>query len=315
MTLKQLRYMSAIVRADLNFSRAARTLHVSQVAISKQIRLLEEELSTKLFLRQGKKIAAITEAGHEVHAVAERMIKSVENISRAIRNVDDEAIGSLTIAATHTQTCYVLPAVVRNFLLRYPLVQIAIRQGTPTQCAEWVAGGDADLCISTEVMERFRDLTLLPCYQWNRCIIAPLEHDLAKRAPLTLEGIAKFPIISYSSVLDRHSKVGRAFSNRGLKPRLLLTTSDSDVIKTYVRLGFGIGILSELAVDAEQVDLIVRDASELFEPSITAIGVRRGEYLPRHLMHFIELFTSTRPRNFSSFSTARLPKLRSHRAL
>jgi LysR family transcriptional regulator, cys regulon transcriptional activator len=294
MTLKQLRYLLAIVESDLNISRAARALHISQVAISKQVRLLEEELSVKVFLRQGKKITAMTQAGHEIFSIAGKMTRDAENIKQITRDINGDTEGKMTIAATHTQTCYVLPRVMKQFLSRYPRVQIAIRQGAPTQCAEWVVSGKADLCVSTEVMEGFHELATVPCYRWNRCIITPLKHPLAGRRPLTLEEIARYPIISYDSILAADSKINRAFTARALRPSVLLTSLDSDAIKTYVRLGFGVGILSELAVSEERGGLKVLSAKHLFEPSITAIGIRRDNYIGRHMGYFIELFTTAR---------------------
>lgn len=289
MTLKQLRYLLAVIEGEMNISSAARALHVSQAAVSKQIKLLEDELGVQLFLRQGRKIAAITQAGREIRSIAEKMIRDAENIKRVSGDVNEEAGGRMTIATTHTQTCYVLPDVIERFLARYPGVQIEIRQGTPTECAEWVASGKADVCISTEVMEEFRGIDILPYYKWRRCVIAPVGHRLVRCRPLSLKEVARYPIITYGALFDSDSKIRRAFTAENLKPTVLLTTQDSDVIKTYVRRGLGIGIISELAVREDNAKLEVLDASRLFEPSTAALGIRRGHYVGRHLAYFIEL--------------------------
>jgi LysR family cys regulon transcriptional activator len=289
MTLKQLRYLLAVIEGEMNISSAARALYVSQAAVSKQIKLLEEELGVQLFLRQGKKVTAITQAGHEIRSIAEKMTRDAENIKRISKDVNEEAGGRMTIAATHTQTCYVLPDVIEKFLQRYPGVQIEIRQGTPTECAEWVASGKADVCISTEVMEEFRGIEILPYYEWHRCVITPTGHRLTRCRPLSLKAVAGYPIITYGAILDSDSKIRRAFAAENLKPAVLLTTQDSDVIKTYVRRGFGIGIISELAVREDNAKLKVLDASRLFEPSTAALGIRRGHYVGRHLAYFIKL--------------------------
>jgi LysR family cys regulon transcriptional activator len=289
MTLKQLRYLLAVIEGEMNISNAARALYVSQAAVSKQIKLLEDELGVQLFLRQGKKMAAITQAGHEIRFVAEKMTRDAENIKRISKDIAEEAGGRMTIAATHTQTCYLLPDVIEKFLRRFPSVQIEIRQGTPTECAEWVASGKADVCISTEVMEEFNGIETLPYYQWHRCIITPPEHRLARCRLLSLKEVAKYPIITYGAILDPASKIRCAFTSENLEPTVLLTTQDSDVIKTYVRRGFGVGIISELAVKDDSAKLKVLDASKLFEPSTTALGIRRGHYVGRHLAYFIKL--------------------------
>lgn len=292
MTLKQLRYFLAVVQADLNISRAARDLHVSQVAVSVQVHMLEEELSAPLFLRRGNRITALTETGNTVRGIAERMARDADTIRRVGRDCTEEAEGSLSIAATHTQTCYVLPKIITEFTRRHPRVQIAIRQGTPTDCAEWVAAGKADLCLTTDIIEGSRDLALIHCFTWHRFIVIPAGHPLGRRRRVTLEDVVKYPIITYGSILDPTSKLGRAFASRGLKPRILLTTHDTDAMKIYVRLGLGIGVISSLVVAQGVAGLEVIDARHLFESGSTVIGFRRDDYIARHVKDFIDLFAA-----------------------
>ncbi len=292
MTLKQLRYFLAILQSELNISRAARELHVSQVAVSVQIRELEEELSAPLFLRRGSRITALTETGNTVRGIAERMVKDADTIRRVGRDFNDEPEGSVSIAATHTQTCYVLPKIIKEFTRRYPRVQIAIRQGTPTECAEWVAAGKADLCLTTDIIEGSRDLSLIHCFTWHRFIVVPVGHPLSRKRRVALEDVVKYPIITYGSILDPTSKLGRAFADRGLNPRVLLTTHDTDAMKIYVRLGLGIGVISSLVVAHGADGLAVIDARHLFESGSTVIGFRRDAYIARHVSYFIDLFAS-----------------------
>jgi LysR family transcriptional regulator, cys regulon transcriptional activator len=293
MTLKQLRYFLAIIQSDLNISQAARGLHVSQVAVSVQIHMLEEELAAPLFVRRGTRMTALTETGNTVRGIAERMLKDADTIRRVSRDSNEaEAEGSVSIAASHTQACYVLPKIIREFTRRYPRVQISIRQGTPTECAELVASGKADICLTTDIIEGSRDLTLIHCFSWHRFIVVPTGHPLSRKRKVTLEDVVKYPIISYGSILDPTSKLGRAFASRGLKPKVLLTTHDTSAMKVYVKLGLGVGIISSLVVARDAAGLAVIDARHLFESGTTVIGFRRDDYVARHVSYFIDLFAS-----------------------
>ena len=292
MTLKQLRYFLAIVQSDLNISQAARSLHVSQVAVSVQIHMLEEELAAPLFVRRGTRITALTESGNTVRGIGERILKDADTIRRVGRDSNEEAEGSVAIAATHTQTCYVLPKIIREFTRRYPRVQISIRQGTPTECAELVAAGKADVCLTTDIIEGSRDLTLIHCFSWHRFIVVPTGHPLGRKRKVALEDVVQYPIISYGSILDPTSKLGRAFASRGLKPRVLLTTHDTDAMNIYVKMGLGVGVISSLVVAKETAGLAVIDARHLFESGTTVIGFRRDDYVARHVSYFIDLFVS-----------------------
>jgi LysR family transcriptional regulator, cys regulon transcriptional activator len=291
MKLQQLRYLREIVRSGLNISDAAEALHTSQPGISKQIRLLEDELGVRVFERHGKRIAGITAPGKAVLAIAERLLADTENLKRVGEEFSNEATGRFVIATTHTQARYVLPPVLKKFIQRYPGVQLNVHQGNPTQVAQQVVSGEADIAIATEAFEFFQDLVLLPCYQWNRCVVTPPDHPLLKQKPLTLEAIAQYPIVTYDYAFTGRTKVNKAFELRRLTPNVVFTALDADVIKTYVELGLGVGIIASMAFDAQRdVNLRGLDASHLFESSTTRIGLRGGSYLRRYVYDFIELF-------------------------
>jgi len=197
----------------------------------------------------------------------------------------------LTIATTHTQARYVLPRVVTQFGAKYPDVKLKLKQGNPKQCADWVASSEADLAIATEALALDPLLVTLPCYRWNRCVIAPPRHPLAKDKVLSIESLAKFPLITYDSAFTGRSQINKAFAARGLTPNVALTALDSDVIKTYVKLGLGVGIIASMAFEPERdIGLQALDASHLFEPSTTKIGIRKDAYLRGYAYTFIELF-------------------------
>jgi LysR family cys regulon transcriptional activator len=291
MKLQQLRYIAAVARRGLNVSEAAEVLHTSQPGVSKQIRMLEEELEVEIFLRNGKRLVEITEPGKLILAMTENVLRGMENIKHVAAEFASRTSGSLTIATTHTQARYALPPVIKTFTERYPAVRLSLHQGNPTQIAEQVVSGRADLAIATEAIELFEDLVMMPCYQWNRCVITLPDHPLLAQKPLTLEAIAGYPIITYDFAFAGRSLINKAFAERGLKPNVVLTAIDSDVIKTYVGLGLGIGLLAKMAFDPKQdTHLRVIDASHLFEPSTTNIGIRRGVYLRSYTYEFIELF-------------------------
>jgi LysR family transcriptional regulator, cys regulon transcriptional activator len=291
MKLQQLRYACEVARRGLNVSAAAEALHTSQPGISKQIKGLEDELGVEIFVRHGKRIAAVTEPGKAVLAIAERILADAASLKRAGEDFAGEKIGTLTVATTHTQARYALPKAVAAFKRRYPKVQLFIHQGNPTQICEQVALGEADLCVATEHIAEHPGLVALPCYQWNRCIVVPARHPLLKAGPLTLEAIAKYPIVTYDFAYANRSVVNRAFEQRGLAPQVVLTAYDADVIKTYVELGLGVGIMAKMAFDPKRDrQLRAIDASHLFPSSTTRLGIKRGAYLRRYAYDFIELF-------------------------
>ncbi len=292
MKLQQLRYLCEVANQGLNLSKAAEFLHTSQPGISKQIRLLETELGVDIFVRNGKRVVEITPPGRAILEIAERMLKDANNLKQVGQEFANEASGSLTIATTHTQARYALPEAIKDFTLRYPKVKLILHQGSPTQISELVSSGVADIAIATEAIELFEQLVMLPCYQWNRCIVVPPRHPLLKLKKLTLEAIAAYPIITYDFAFTGRSRINQAFDAKGLVPNVVLTAIDADVIKTYVELGLGIGILAQMAFEPKR-DKHLRsiDASHLFEPSTTRIGISRNSYLRGYVFDFIEIFS------------------------
>lgn len=292
MKLHQLRYVREVMRQGLNVSLAAEALHTSQSGISKQIQLFEEELGLQIFQRNGKRIIGVTEPGRVILKLAEQVINEVENIKKVGEEFADQMHGTLTLATTHTQARYRLPVIVKTFMQRYPNVTLHIHQGNPSQIAEQVVSGEADLGIATEAISSYQQLVCLPCYQWNRCVITPYRHPLLDQAPLTLEKIARYPLITYDFGFTGGSLVNRAFNQAGLEPNIVLTAIDADVIKTYVSLGLGVGLLASMAYDSERDNgLAMIDASHLFPPSTTYLGLRRNAYLRGYIYAFIELLS------------------------
>ncbi|MDP2869313.1 CysB family HTH-type transcriptional regulator [Methyloversatilis sp.] len=293
MNLQQLRYVAEVAQRNLNVSEAARALHTSQSGVSRQISLLEAELGVDVFIRQGKRLVAMTRPGEEVVAIARRMLRDIG----ALRQVGEEyAVGErgrLTIAMTHTQARYVLPSILPEFMRAHPEVKVALHQGNPTQCCEYVLSGEADLAIATEAIDEYEQLISLPCYQWNRCLITPPGHPLLSERPLTLAAIAEWPLITYDFAFTGGSTVNRAFAAQSLSPNIMLSAIDADIIKTYVALGLGVGIVAQMAFDPEQ-DRALRalDCAHLFEPSTTRIGLHRNAWLRGYTYDFIEQFAS-----------------------
>jgi len=291
MKLQQLRYACEVARRGLNVSAAAEALHTSQPGISKQIKGLEDELGVEIFVRHGKRIAAVTEPGKAVLAIAERILAEAANLKRAGEEFANEKLGTLTVATTHTQARYALPKAVAAFKKKYPKVRLVLHQGNPTQICEMVLAGEADLAIATESIDDYPELVSLPCYQWNRCVVVPPGHPLLKLPQLTLEAIAQHPVVTYDFAFAGRSQINKAFEKRGLAPNVVLTALDSDVIKTYVELGLGIGIMASMGFDPKRDrGLHALDASHLFESSTTRLGVKRGAWLRGYAYDFIELF-------------------------
>jgi LysR family cys regulon transcriptional activator len=289
--IQQLRYLCAIVDHGLNVSDAAAALHTSQPGISKQIRQLEDEIGVRVFIRQGKRLASLTPAGDAVVAIARRALREIGNLKRVGAEFKSEAEGTLAIATTHTQARYVLPPVLRRFADRFPKVKLELHQGNPVQVAEQTVRGDADVGIATEALALFPELVTLPCYQWNRCVLVPRGHPLAAVRPLTLKALARYPIVTYDYTFTGRSQINAAFDAEGLAPNVVLTALDSDVIKTYVDLGMGAGIIAQMAYDpARDTAFEKLDAAHLFAPSTTRLALRRGVFLRGYIYDFVALF-------------------------
>jgi LysR family transcriptional regulator, cys regulon transcriptional activator len=291
MNLRQLRYISAVARHGLNVSATAESLYTSQPGVSKQIRLLEDELGVQIFERSGKQLTRITPAGEAIIELVDSALASVESVHQVAQEFKDPQRGSLSIATTHTQARYALPATISAFRRRYPKVTLHMHQGSPTQISELAASGQVDFAIATEAMEHFEDLVMMPCYHWNRCVVTPDDHPLCNERPLTLEAVAQYPIVTYLFGFTGRSQLDKAFKARSLSPKVVLTATDADVIKTYVRLGMGVGIIARMAYEPRiDGDLRVLNAGHLFEHSTTKIGFRRGTFLRSYMYNFIELF-------------------------
>ena len=291
MKLQQLRYIWEVARHDLNVSATAQSLYTSQPGISKQIRLLEDELGVEIFARSGKHLTRVTPAGEAILRLVGEILRKVESVKQVAQEFSDDRKGSLSIATTHTQARYALPTVISKFIAEYPDVSLHMHQGTPMQISELAADGTVDFAIATEALELFTDLVMMPCYKWNRAIIVPKDHPLTRIDRLELEDVARYPIVTYVFGFTGRSKLDEAFLNRGLAPKVVFTAADADVIKTYVRLNLGIGIIASMAYNPEaDSDLVALDASHLFSSSITKIGFRRGTFLRGFMYDFIRLF-------------------------
>jgi len=291
MKLQQLRYIWEVAHHDLNVSATAQSLYTSQPGISKQIRLLEDELGVEIFSRSGKHLTRITPAGEAILKSSGEILRKVESIKQVAQEFSNEKKGSLSLATTHTQARYALPKVIESFIRQYPDVSLHMHQGTPMQISEMAADGTVDFAVATEALELFSDLIMMPCYKWNRCIVVPKNHPLCHVSQLSLEDVAKHPIVTYVFGFTGRSKLDEAFIDQGLAPKVVFTAADADVIKTYVRLGLGVGIIAKMAYDEEiDSDLVALDASHLFEASTTKIGFRRGTFLRGFMYDFIEQF-------------------------
>lgn len=291
MKLHQLRYLAAVAQTGLNITAAAEKLHTSQPGVSKQIKLLEDELGFQIFVRDGRNLTRVTPAGQQVIDRAIRILREVQNIKRLSDDLKDEERGTLSIATTHTQARYVLPEVIKQFRDRYPEVRLHLHQGTSEQIAEMAALDRIDFAIATGSQSLFDGFSLLPCYQWHRHVVVPRNHPLARSKKLTLKQLASHPIITYVFSFTGPSSLHEIFAREGLVPNVVLTARDADVIKTYVRLGLGVGIVASMALgEQEDADLVQIDTSDLFPAHTTWIGFRRGGLLRKFQLEFMQLF-------------------------
>jgi len=291
MNLQQFRYVSEVARRGLNVSDAAEALHTSQPGVSKQIRALEEELGTEIFVRQGRRFTAITDAGREIVAALDRILAEVANLKAVGEEFAHHAKGNLAVAVTHTQARYALPAVVTAFKKSFPDVKLKLLQGNPHQLARMVVAGEADLAIATEALDEYPELVTLPTYSWHHCVVVPTGHPLANAKPLTLEAIARYPIVTYDPTFAGRTSIDRTFAARGLAPEIALSALDSDVIKSYVSLGLGVGIISQRAFrDGKDEGLVALGCDHLFPAQTTRLAFKRGAYLRGYTVEFIRLF-------------------------
>lgn len=295
MKLRQLRYIWEVARHELNVTTAAAHLHTSQPGVSKQIRLLEDELGVDIFVRRGKQLSRVTPVGEIILDKVDRILRELDGIAAAAHDYRTESRGTLSIATTHTQVRYALPAVLPKLRAKYPEVSLHLRQGTTEEISEMAAAGVVDFAIAPEAIEH-RDLVMMPCYRWNRCVVVPPGHALAERRRLAVADLEAHPIVTYDAGFRERLPMAGGGNNEededaqdGLT--IALSAVDTDVIKTYVRLGFGIGIIATMAYDpAADVDLVAIDASNLFTPSTVYIGCRRGTYMRQFMLDFVGWF-------------------------
>ncbi len=308
MNFQQLRSVREAVRCGFNLTEVAKALHTSQPGVSRQIRELEEELGVDLFVRAGKRLTALTEVGALIVPIVENMLNDAENLRRAGEEFTQQANGRLSIAATHSQARYALPGAVRDFRQRYPQVTLNLHQGSPKQVAEMLLSGEADIGIATEALTKYENLVALPCYRWTHSVVVPPGHALLDGQPLTLQRLSEFPIITYGAGYTGRTHIDEAFEKAGISFDLVLTAMDADVIKTYVELGLGVGIVASIAFDDERDrTLHALDARHLFAVNLTKLAVRRGSFLRSYVYDFIETFAAPLKRDVVERAMATAP--------
>lgn len=295
MNFQQLRSIREACRCGYNLTEVANTLYTSQPGVSRQIREVEEELGVDIFERNGKRLTGLTEPGKGILPIIERLLLEAENLRQAGNDYSDQARGTLAIATTHTQARYVLPKVVQQFRLAFPEVRIALQQSAPEHIAEWVLSGKADIGIATEGLSAFKDLVSFPCYEWNHVVVVPDAHPLLAHAELSLQDLAKYPLITYDVGFTGRGHIDDAFKRAGLRTDIVLTAMDSDVIQQYVSLGLGVGLVASMAIESGNDNqraqgLRTISASHLFQSNVTRLAVRRGAYLRTYTYDFIQKF-------------------------
>jgi len=299
MNLHQFRFVQEAVRRNLNLTETAKALFTSQPGVSKAILELEEELGIDLFVRHGKRLRRVTEPGKEVLKAIDVILREVANLTRIGEEYSKQDAGTLSIAATHTQARYVLPEPVAQLRRRYPKVQVSLHQGAPAEVAQMLLDGTADIGLATESLSEPEDLVSLPCYEWEHVIVMRADDPLAQVDKITLEQLANETLISYHPSFTGRKRIDAAFAQRRLKPNIALEAIDSDVIKTYVKSGLGVGIVAEMAVrdDPPGGELVSRPAGYLFGSNVTRVAFRRGAYLRGYVLTFAELLSDrlTRP--------------------
>ncbi|MBF8999964.1 MULTISPECIES: HTH-type transcriptional regulator CysB [Vibrio] len=298
MKLQQLKYIVEVVNHNLNVSATAESLYTSQPGISKQVRMLEDELGIQIFERSGKHLTQVTQAGDEIVRIATEILSRVDSIKSVAGEHTHPEMGSLHIATTHTQARYALPHSIKQFTSQYPKVSLHMHQGTPSQMSDAISKGDANLAIATESMHLYEDAVMLPCYHWNRSIVVPKGHPLTRKETVSIADLAAYPLVTYVFGFVGRSELDNAFHREGLTPKVVFTATDADVIKTYVRMGIGVGVIASMAVDKTlDDDLVAIDARHIFGASTTSIGFRRGTFMRSYMYDFMELFAPhlTRP--------------------
>ncbi len=290
MNFQQLRIIRETVRRGFNLTEVANALFTSQSGVSKHIKDLEDELGIELFIRKGKRLLGLTEPGKELVVMVERMLLDAANIKRLAEQYSNSDEGQLTVVTTHTQARYALPRVVTAFKRAYPRVHLKLHQGSPAEIVQMLVDGEADLGVATEALAEVPELASFPFYSWQHAIIVPAGHPLEAARPLTLEAVAEYPLITYHEGFTGRARIDQTFAGAGLAPDVVMSALDSDVIKTYVELGLGVGIIASMAFSpARDTGLRLLDSAHLFGANVTRIAVRRGHYLRGFAYRFVEL--------------------------
>ncbi|MDR5812609.1 MULTISPECIES: CysB family HTH-type transcriptional regulator [unclassified Caballeronia] len=292
MNLHQFRFVREAVRQNFNLTEAAKALYTSQPGVSKAIIELEDELGVEIFTRHGKRVRSLTEPGRIILASVERILQEVESLKRVGKDYAAQDQGNLVIAATHTQARYSLPAAIAEFKKRFPKVHLSILQGSPTQVAEMVIRDQADIAIATEAIASYKELVSLPCFQWQHLAVMQPDHPLLERKLLSLDDLAQYPIITYEASFAGRTKINQAFQLRGLTPDIVLEAIDADVIKTYVELGLGVGIMADIAFNPERDrHLRAMPVGHLFGTNVTRLALKQGAYLRSYVYTLVELLS------------------------
>lgn len=308
MKLQQIKYLLGIVQNDLNVSKTAESFYTSQPGVSRQIRLLEEELKVEIFERHGRLLTGLTPIGNKILKMAAEISDKIESIKVLAEEYSNETHGTLSIATTHTQARYVLPKSIIRFTDKHPTLSFHLKQGNPHQVCEMVSKGFVDMCVASEAMEHFSNLVTLPCYSWNRVVLVKQGHPIAKSLPLTIETLSEYPLVTYENGYTGRYQLDTAFKNANLKPNIMLTASDADIIKAYVKMDLGVGVIASVAYNSiEDGELLAIDASHLFEDCIAKIALRKGVILRSYMYDFIELFAPHLTRDVIDKSLSRAP--------
>jgi LysR family cys regulon transcriptional activator len=291
MKLQQLRFIFEVVQSNFNISEAAKELHTSQPGVSKQIQLLEREIGIQIFHRHGKRLIGLTDPGNQIYDSILEILRESKNIKNISAEYDSTDKATFTIATTHTQARYKLPKVVEAFVKKYPQIDLNIHQGNPSQVTEQILMGEADVGIATESISLNEKIFCIPCYSWNRSLVMPKGHPLEKEQQITLQHLSSYPLITYDYAFTGSTIVSKVFKEAHLEPNIMLTAIDADVIKTYVNLNLGVGLIAEMAFDKNKdKGLIAKDVSHLFPISTTYIGIRQENFVRSFTFDFIKMF-------------------------
>ena len=292
MNLHQFKFVQEAVRRNLNLTEAAKALHTSQPGVSKAIIELEEELGIEVFARHGKRLKRVTEPGQHVLKSIEIIMREVGNLKRIGEQFSQQDSGTLSIATTHTQARYVLPTRVASLREKYPHVNISLHQGAPDQVAQMLINDVAEIGMATESLSKYEELVTLPVYEWEHVLVLPADHPLASKTRLSLDELAEHPIITYHPSFTGRTRIDQAFAQKQLSPRIALEAIDSDVIQTYVRLGLGIGIVAEMAVEQSQMQgLVTRPLGQLLGKNVARIAFKKGAYLRNFVYEFAHMLS------------------------